>query len=407
MFTFLGIGAVAQAMKKARVCFRSGHFIEANNEYSHIIEGQPQNLEALIYTGYTSLLQNKLNEAESRLMTAHRLKPGLTSINSFLADIHYRRNDFGKAAQYLRVIGRPGMALKLESFKGQKPYLIDEPFDMVSIAFTATNPLPFISVKINSKFEGNFILDTGGGELILDEGLAREAGIETFGKPEVSVFGAGKKANILHAKISSIQLDGFTVKNIPVQLLKLRHLTLEGLKIDGVIGTVFLSQFLSTIDYKNGLLVLRNKQTTTINQLSGMAVNPSIISFFLAGDHYMLAKGNINNSNTLVFFIDTGLAGTAFTCPSSTVKKMKLPVQKNKKSTGQGGGGNYDIYPFDIDRLCLGNVCVTDLHGRYGAFPPAIENAFGFKIDGLISHEFFLNKMLTLDFSTMQCMIND
>jgi tetratricopeptide (TPR) repeat protein len=404
IFTLFTTGAFSQSMRKAKAYFESGNFGEAKNEYNVIIKKQPNNLKALIYLGYISLLQNKLSEAEGWLLQANKIKPNNITVNGFLAEIHYRRNDFNKASTYFNAIGRSSMALKLARFKDEKPYQVDEPFDEVSIEFIVTNPIPFVRVKINGTHEGNFILDTGGGELILDETFFREIGGETFGKPESGDFGGGKKAGVAHGKIFSVQLGNLTVKNIPVQLLRLQHIELAGMKIDGAIGTIFLSQFLSTIDYKDGELVLRNKKKYNLNQLIEKNVNPSLIPFSMADDHFMLAKGSINNSDSLLFFIDTGLT-MAFTCPQSTIKKVKVPLQQHNKATEQGGGGDYDTVPFDIEKLCLGNVCVSNLHGQYGPFPPSLEHSFGFKIDGLLSHEFFLNKSLTIDFERMTFLV--
>ena len=245
IFTFLGIGIFAQSMKKANIYFKSGRFMEAKNIHAQIVEMQPGNLKSLIYLGCISLMQNKLDEAESWLLKASKIKFNDSYVNEFLAETYYRKNDFPKAAPYFRAIGRKGMTLKLESFMGIKPYQTDELFDEVLIKFIVTNPLPFIKVKINGEFEGNFMLDTGGGELILDEEFAGETGAELFEKRESSNFGGGKKMDISHGKISSIQLNNLTVKNIPINILALRHIELAGMKIDGVIGTIFLSQFLS------------------------------------------------------------------------------------------------------------------------------------------------------------------
>ncbi len=406
ILSFLGPGAIAQSSKKANVYFKAGNFVEAKNEYTQIIARQPQNLKSLIYLGYISLMQNELNEAENWLLKADKIKHNFSVVNSFLADLYYRKNDFTKAAHYFRALSRESMALKLENFKSTKPYQVAA-FDEVHIPFIVTNPLPFIRVQINGEFEGNFILDTGGGELILDEGFAKEAGTEVFGNPESGDFGGGKTGSISHGKIVDFEIGGLNVQNIPINILALRHIELAGMKIDGIIGTVFLSQFLSTIDYKNGQLILRNKRTHSLGELAAKAVNSSLVPFSIAGDHYMLAKGSINNSDPLLFFIDTGLEGTAFTCPGSTVKKLKLPIQKDNKSIGQGGGSDFDIYPFDIETLCLGNVCVANLHGQFGPFPTTLKKSFGFKIDGLLSHEFFLNRALTMDFENMKFLISE
>lgn len=71
-----------------------------------------------------------------------------------------------------------------------------------------------------------------------------------------------------------------------------------------------------------------------------------------------------------------------------------------------GGGGAYNSYPIDIDRICLGDMCVEKLHGELGSFPPQFEKGFGFRIDGLLSHEFFSNFSFTIDFESMQYMLS-
>jgi hypothetical protein len=121
----------------------------------------------------------------------------------------------------------------------------------------------------------------------------------------------------------------------------------------------------------------------------------------------MMAKGRVNNSDTLMFFIDTGLAGNAFTCPKSTLRKSGLTYQKNMRSKGLGGGGNFINYPMEIEKICLGDICASDLHGVYGTFPKQIEKSFGFNVNGLISHEFFRNYSLTIDFVEMKYIISE
>ena len=152
------------------------------------------------------------------------------------------------------------MARKLESFNAQTPYETDFDFDQAVIPFSVTEPLPFVRVVINGVHEGNFIIDTGGGELILDTAFAKECNAELFGPEKGNGFGGGKAGIFEHGKISTISLETLDVRNVPINTLSLRHIELAGIKIDGIIGTVFLYQFLSTIDYKKGCLVLRNKK---------------------------------------------------------------------------------------------------------------------------------------------------
>ena len=122
----------------------------------------------------------------------------------------------------------------------------------------------------------------------------------------------------------------------------------------------------------------------------------------MAGDHYMVSHGSLNDCDNMLWFVDTGLAGVAFTCPLSTIKKCKLNVQKNNRSRGEGGGGSFDIYPFDVGTICLDTLCVRNVHGEFGVFPSQLEYGLGFKIDGMLSHEYFKGFSLTIDFKEMK-----
>jgi hypothetical protein len=61
----------------------------------------------------------------------------------------------------------------------------------------------------------------------------------------------------------------------------------------------------------------------------------------------------------------------------------------------------------EIDSISLCDLSVKKLHGVYGAFPKQIENSLGCKISGLISHEFFRNYSLTIDFESMKFVVSE
>jgi len=294
------------------------------------------------------------------------------------------------------------MAKKLESFDAQTPYETDSEFDQAVIPFIVTEPLPLVRVVINGVHEGNFIIDTGGGELILDTAFAKQCDAELFGAEKGNGFGGGKAGIFGHGKISTISLGALDARNVPVNTISLRHIELAGIKIDGVIGTVFLYQFLSTIDYKKGCLVLRNKEKHSFSNILGQTKGSFVVPFAMAGDHYMVSHGSLNDCDNMLWFIDTGLAGVAFTCPLSTIKKGKLAVQKNKRSRGEGGGGYFDIYPFEVGTICLDTLCVRNVQGEFGVFPSLLEHGLDFKIDGMLSHEYFKGFSLTIDFKRMK-----
>jgi tetratricopeptide (TPR) repeat protein len=405
IFSFFSLGVNSQDAKIAGSLFKTGDFIGSQKAYKEILITSPNDLKSLVYMGYTSLLFNQLDESEKWFNKVKEIKPNLPTLNYFMSEIYHRQLQFSKAATLYRASGREAMAKKMEYFSIVQPYQMDSSFNETSIKFIVTDPLPIVEVIINNDCKGYFIIDTGGGELILSEDFAKKTEVSSFGVEKGSGFGGAKKAPMGHGAINSIKIGELQVKNIPIVTLNLNQLELGGYKIDGIIGTVFLYQFLSTIDYKNGLFLLRNKARYNFDKIIKNWPTCKIIPFVLVDDHYMMAKGNVNNSDTMLLFVDTGLAGNAFTCPKSTLKKNELEYNKMKKSQGLGGGGYFNTYPMEINSICLGDICVKKLHGVFGAFPKQIENSFGFKIDGLISHEFFRNYSLTIEFESMQFIV--
>ena len=407
IFSILSLGASSQNAKTASSLFKSGDFIGSQKVYQEILNTRPNDLKSLIYMGYTSLLFNRLDESEIWFNKVKEIKPNLPTLNYFMSEIYHRQKQFSKAAPLYRASGREAMAKKMEYFANIQPYEMDEGFNAISIKFLVTDPLPVIEVTINNGYKGYFFIDTGVGEVILTEDFAKKININSFGVEKGGGFGGSKKAAYGHGSVSSITLGNLVVENVPIITLNLHNLELGGYKIDGAIGTVFLYQFLSTIDYKNEQLILRNKTKYSINDMAQKSQSPKIIPFVMADDHYMMARGTINNSDTMLLFVDTGLEGNAFTCPKSTLKKCELSYKKHLKNKAIGGGGYFTRYPMEIDKICLGNVCETNLHGQYGAFPAQIEKSFGFNVNGLISHEFFRRYSLTIDFVQMKYLISD
>jgi hypothetical protein len=256
-----------------------------------------------------------------------------------------------------------------------------------------------VSARINGAPPANFIIDTGGSQLILDPAFAADLGVETLGS-ETGVFSGGRTSNLELAVVSKVALDGaggsFTLDDVPVQLLETRRFSaaFPNLRIDGVIGTQLLYHFRATIDYARGELVLRRPDAP-------QHAHGIVLPMWMGGDHYMVAMGSLNRIGPLPFFLDVGLAGLAFTGPESTLRQCSVPLDAPDVNGG-GGGGAHAVRPIRIDRLGLGPIERSDLGGVAGAFPPDLEHGQGFHIAGIISHSFFRPYAVTFDFRRMQ-----
>lgn len=228
---------------------------------------------------------------------------------------------------------------------------------------------------------------------------------------ETGTFAGGQQAGFAHGHIDSLTLNDFIIKNVPVHIMDIRRFSqpvFGGMRVDGVIGTVLLYHFLSTLDYPNGELILRRSTKENLNRLEeeAKAKNHIVVPFWMAGDHIMVAWGTVNKSQPLLlFFVDTGLAGGGFTCPESTLKEASIELQEGLADDGIGGARTVHFIPFMVEELTLGDAKAYNIQGYTGAFPSSFENAFGFRIGGLISHGFFRQYALTFDFTGMRLLL--
>jgi hypothetical protein len=126
--------------------------------------------------------------------------------------------------------------------------------------------------------------------------------------------------------------------------------------------------------------------------------------------HYILAEGTFNDQPPTLFFVDTGLAGKGFTAPEVDLQKAGIAVDWNKAQSGAGGGGDVRMVDITIDRLTLGTganqVSATQVPGRVLEGGVAVlGDQLGFRVGGLISHQFFRPYALTLDFIGMRLFV--
>lgn len=385
--------------------FKQGKFLEAKLGFQNILEENPQNFNSLLFLGRIELLNNNLEKAKEFITKAFKLKPRKRELNRFLGEVYFRLKNYPKASELYERVGRKALAKKLASFNGAEPYQIDSKHKISIIKFIMSEPLPVVQIRVNESKLVNFFIDTGGAEIILDQQFVQEVGAKNFGD-ELGSFAGGKKAKFQHGRVDSIQIGEFKVKNVPVNIMDIRPISdvyFNGLQLDGAIGTVFLYQFLTSIDYPNEQLILRKKTNQNLSQFGEEAKNSKsrIVPFWLAGDHYMVSWGRVNNSDPMLFFVDTGFVDGGFISPKSTLKTGGIHLDKEKEKDHSGGGGGVKGIPFEIDELSFGDTKQKNIRGFYfGPFP--IEKAFGFHVGGLISHQYFRNYTLTIDFVKMR-----
>src|SRR6266567_7937820 len=302
--------------------FKAGKFAEAGKLYSQIVAQNPKDYSATLQLGRIALLSNQLDDAQKWLEKAISLRPDDTDPRVMLAKVFYRRDDFQKAAASLNGVDVSSNKLitsqyptlnvaKLESFKGQTPYEFHGNGTSTRLKFVKTDPLPLVNVRVNGGKEVTFFIDTGISEVALDTEFAKELGVPQFGAVQ-GTFSGGLHADVQNARIESITLGDWTVKNVPTAMLPLRQLS-EGLgvkQINGIIGTTLFYHFLTTMDYPRGELVLRRKDAKSLEEFTKSPVKRVVVPIWMASDHFMVGWGRVETLPPTLLFVDSGLADT-------------------------------------------------------------------------------------------------
>lgn len=401
---------------RAQGKFSIGDFDAARELATAVLEAYPDDFRAATVLGQAALLENRLEEAEGWLRHALELKPTHQETRQGLMQAYYRQKRFDLAAPLALSLGEEARAAELAQLAEVEAYRVEGVRS--SLPFVQTDPLPVVRLTINDSEPAAFIIDTGAAEIYLDTEWAAELGIETLGSSK-GTFAGGKRAGVGHAVVDRVGLGDVSVHNVPVNLLDTSPFSAvaPGEEINGVLGTVLLYQFLSTIDYPGGQLLLEPRAPAEDQPAKAGGKNrgkdrgkdkadESIrIPFLLAGSHYIVAPGTLNDSDPQLFFVDTGLAGFAFTCPESTLEEGQIEIDRASLSEGLGGGGKIQIVPFLLEKLTLGEAERQQLPGVYGPFPEGLEHSQGFPIDGIISHGFLRPWAVTLDFDAMELVL--
>jgi len=404
------IGAPGKAQIKdgdidAAKLFREAKFAEAEKACEGVLAKAPNDFPAILLKGRIALLANRLDEAQRWLTNANKLKPKDKRLAALLAEAFYRRDDFQQAAVFFRAAGKETVAGQLESFKGLVPYQINNKDQVAHVKFIHTDPLPLISVKANGSEAVNFIIDTGGSEVTLDTEFAKKIGAKLFGQ-EAGTFAGGKQAPVGFGRIDSLTLGEMEVKNVPVHVIGTQAFSsaANGKPVSGVLGTALLYHFLATMDYPGGELILQPRDKASLERLEQRAKTDKqiVIPFWMSGNHFMVAWGKVSRGAPVLLFVDTGLAGGGYTGPRSVLDEAGVKVSEERAGEGVGGGGKIKIVPFELDELALGEARERNVNGIFGPFPPTLEYSQGFRIGGIISHQFFRPYTLSLDFTGMR-----
>ncbi len=389
-----GAGGWPEALERGRLD-------EASVLLEAAVEGDSPGHDALFAAGRLALWKNRLDVAESRLQAARERGADAAEVAPLLAEVAYRRRDPAAASKWLESTGEEGRVAQLAKAAVAELYRLEGPASG-EIEFVQTDPLPALQLSVNGSEPALFIVDTGGGELILDPEFAEKVGAEVFGARS-GTFAGDAKTEVGIGHVRNVTMGPFEVHNVPVRLLPTGRFMAAtwGRPVAGVLGTTLLRQFRFTLDYPGGRLALERADAP-----SSAGDVLAELPIWLVGDHLIVAEGCVGRADPLMVLLDTGLAGGALTVPASTIEEAGIELS-DVSFEGQGGGGAVTVRPFVVDRVCLGSVERSDLTGFAGPFPESLEHKLGFRLGGLVSHGFLRPYSVTFDFESMSMTLRE
>lgn len=410
----------AVRLKLAKTLFELGNFTRARDIVGPLLNNKQPKTEALKLTAYIEYVTGNFSQAERLILEVlERTKNNLNSqveAEIALVYIYYQTLQYEKTSGLFK--GLEGKIKlphweQMKSFKNEKPYSIEWGKDKkAEIPFLVSDPLPVVPVEFQGK-KMYVIIDTGGEAFYLDWAVADSLGIKPVTKIKGAEFAGGKEAEVGYAKADSLKIGDVTIKSIPVVLTSIgrasKMLTDGKYPISGVLSTGDLRQFLSTIDYPNGKLILRPKTEEGRRSLEKDLKGKKVVEvpFALGITHLMTIKAAVNGKYPLNLFVDSGLADSeaSLAFPKQTLDFLGIPIPETEilpEDLGGPGGGGFPIGKFEIDELAIGPLAQKNLIGYYGVFPSDIYLASEFIIDGIVSHNFLKKYSWTIDFSRME-----
>jgi predicted aspartyl protease len=371
MFCSLGASAppAPSLTDRAQAAYLAGDFGTAQADFAQAVAVNPDDPVARLGLGRIELYGNQLDRAQVDLQRAIDLHGDAAAAQRLLAGLRMRR---AGAAAYDNVLTQ----------------------GIVRIPFVQRDPLPMIAVKADG-VDALFLIDTGAPTVVIDPDFAKELGVQARAAG-TGTFAGGRQAPVSAAVLPHLTLGSVTLDRVRVNVLPTRELPFgNGRRIDGVLGTGVLMHFLSTLDYGGNQLMLRPRGATMDT------AGATIVPMWLVGDHFMFARGSINDAPVGLLLVDTGLAGGGVMPSAAEVNAAHIALDRAHAGTGIGGGGPVTIVPFVAARVSLGSFVRQNVSGSYTPEGSPL-GAFPFKVDGVVSHQFFSPGSITFDFAAMQ-----
>jgi hypothetical protein len=267
--------------------------------------------------------------------------------------------------------------------------------------FARSYPVPLVKVRLNGE-SVLMAVDTGAGDLLLDEAAARRCRVERL-PARFPVAWSGTRLAAQGAWVGRLELAGFRIEGVPAAVLGLRKWSVlvnpQGERVAGVIGLHLLRRFVPTLDHPRGRLVLRRPGTSA--PAGADAVREP---FEVWGEHDLTVWGSLAGGRRMALVVQTGVPGCGVGAPREVFEELGIkagPVTRMLQGAGSWLQGQ-SWTPVTVPTVTVGRVSEGKVPGLIGALDPAELWRHGVRRDALLSSDFFRRRRVTVDWAARE-----
>jgi hypothetical protein len=368
------------------------------------IESKRSTAQDLGALGSAEMAAGRYDDARRHLRAAIDLTPFRTVYSTVawdLSQLEYMNNNFEASLDWAKLASEHGMVIKkwhtdyLSALSGVNVYETTGPRTQRVSMHSAHPDVPRIDVRLNKSKTVNGIIDSGAVICIVSERLAKELPVHSLGDFEGTFTGLlGEPIPVRFGLLDSLELGDMVVSKVPVAIMsdeKMKFLVTgrKEFHIDLLIGTNFLKEFKTELDYR--------RNVATFTKLTSADRRPSPDQNLFIHGFRPAVRGTVNRHGWFLFVLDTGSEVTFLNERQLGDLPIQVLAPKVHSAMLQGLGGAEKHGP-KVENVELGFDKWAGIFHNL----PMYESVEADRTSGIVGENYLRNFVVTLDFGRMR-----
>ncbi|HEV2722724.1 MAG TPA: aspartyl protease family protein [Thermoanaerobaculia bacterium] len=365
---------------------------------------QNRSAQELAALGNAEMIAGRYDAARRHLRAAIELRPFRTVLSTIcwdLSQIEYMTNNFEASLYWAQIAAEHGMVIKkwhtdyITALSGVNVYQVSGR-RVERVSMRASRPdVPRIEVRLNKAKTVTGIIDSGAVTCIISEQLASELKVKRLGDFQGTFTGLLSEPIPVHfGLLESMEIGDMVISKVPIAIMaddKLMFFTTgkKEFRIDLLIGTNFLKEFKTELDYR------RNQVTFTA--LTSADRHPSPDQNIFIEGFRPAVRGTINRHGWFMFILDTGSEVSFLNEKHIEDYPIQMLAPKIHSAMLQGLGGAEKHGP-KVENVDLGfDKWAGVFHNL-----PMYDSAEADRTAGILGENYLRNFIVTIDFGRMR-----